>query len=128
MGDLISPHILKKGEQMTTIASLTTNLNTSRALAIALPRFYERTNITTQISYIYRPENKNIEILFGFLPKEPTKEEYSILFEEILNAENLLINKYIVDSSVNFETLKQMVFKHKEDLRQIISKHKNENN
>ena len=111
---------------MENIANITTTLNTSRVLAIALPRFYEKTKIVTQISYIYKPEDKNIEILFGFSPREPSKEEYSIFFEEIINAENLLLNKYIIDSSENYETLKQMVFKHKEDLRQIISKHKNE--
>lgn len=111
---------------MDSLANVATQLNICKTMAIALPRFYRKTQISAQFSFIYNPDTKDIEISLGFSPKEPTKEQYSILMEELVDAEKLLINEYVMNTVSSFETVKQIVFKHKEETQQIISKHKKE--
>jgi hypothetical protein len=110
---------------MISIADVATQMSICKTLAIALPRFYNKTNISAQLSFSYVQNVSSIEISLSFSPHEPTEEELSILFEEISDAEQLLLNEYLVNNATSFENLKQFVFKHKEDMRQIIEKHKN---
>ena len=60
----------------------------------------------------------------GFTPREATEKEYNILFEEIQRAEKLLINDYVINNAGNFENIKQMIFKHKEEIAQIVHQNK----
>lgn len=109
---------------MLSLADISTQLWFSKVMAMSLPRFYKKTGLSAQFSFIYNPKIESIEINLGFYPKEPTNEEYNILFEEITDAEKLLMNDYILQESSHFENLKQMVFKHKEESQKIISQHK----
>lgn len=110
---------------MISLANVATELNICKALAVALPRFYNRTQISAQITFVYNKDSNGMEISLGFSPNEPTEEQYSMLFEELMDVEKLLINDYVINNSGNFETIKQMLFKHKEETRQIIEKQKN---
>lgn len=112
---------------MISLAEITTQMNVCRTLALALPVFYKKTGISVSFNCKYNPEDNGLEVSLGFLPKEPSDEEYNVLFEEIIDAEKLLINEYIITSSSDFENLKQMVFKHKESTKQIVDKHKKMN-
>lgn len=103
---------------------LVTELNISKVFAIALPSFYKKTKISAQLSFLYNQENDAVEINLGFLPQEPNEEQYKILFEEILNAEKLLLNDYIINSLHKYENIKQLEFKFKEEMRQIINKNR----
>ena len=109
---------------MLSLADIATQLNVCKSLAIALPRFHKKTGISAQISFVYNSNDQNIEISLGFNPKEPTEAEYSTLVEEILDAEKLLLNEYIMNNSQNFETIGQLIFKHREETNQIVAKHK----
>ena len=104
------------------LSDITTQLFISRTLALALPNFYKKTNISASFTFSYDPEQQGLIISLGFLPKEPTKEEYSTLFEEIVDAETLLINDYVLNLSNDFENLNQLIFKHKESTKKIIEK------
>lgn len=107
---------------MISFADVATQMNISQTLALALPRFYQRTGISAQINFVYSPKNSSIEISLGFHPAEPTEEQYNILFEEISDAEKLLLDKYIVDNAVNFDNIKKLVFTYKEDIRKIVDR------
>lgn len=107
---------------MISFADVATQMNISQTLALALPRFYQRTGISAQINFVYSPKNSSIEISLGFHPEEPTEEQYNILFEEISDAEKLLLDKYIVDNAVNFDNIKKLVFTYKEDIRKIVDR------
>lgn len=109
---------------MISFADNATQLNICKAFAIALPRFYKRTGISAQFVFAYNNKEKDLEISLGFLPNEPTEKEYSILFEEITEAEKLLMNEYVVNNAKNHETVAQLIFKCKEDTRKIVEKHK----
>ncbi len=109
---------------MLSLADIATQLNVSKTFALALPRFYKKTGLSAQVSFVYNPQEENIEISLGFLPKEPTEEQYGILIEELFDAEKLIANEYILHTSKSFENLNQFVFKHKEELNQIIDRHK----
>lgn len=119
---------------MISLADITTQMNICKTLALAFPRFYKKTQISAQMNFIYSHQNSSIEISLGFYRpeattpeakmKEPSDEEYSILFEEIVNAEKLLMNENLINSAYGFENIKQFIFKHKEDMRQIIDKQK----
>ncbi|NCQ52199.1 hypothetical protein GW796_10000 [archaeon] len=110
---------------MLSLADIATQLNICKTLAIALPRFYKKTGISAQLSFTYNSE-QNIEISLGFLPKEPNEEEYSILIEDIVDSEKLLVNEYVINNAQNYETIGQLLFKHREDTNQIISRHRKE--
>jgi hypothetical protein len=71
-------------------------------------------------------KEENLEISLGFLPHEPTDEQYSILFEEIIDAEKLLLNEYVMNTAPNYETIGQLIFKHREETNQIVARHKKE--
>ena len=77
---------------MLSLADISTQLWFSKVMAMSLPRFYKKTGLSAQFSFIYNPKIESIEINLGFYPKEPTNEEYNILFEEITDAEKLLVN------------------------------------
>lgn len=109
---------------MLSLADISTQLWFSKIMAMSLPRFYKKTGLSAQFSFIYNPKIESIEINLGFHPKEPTDEEYNILFEEITDAEKLLINDYILHEASHFENLKQLVFKYKEESQKIINQHK----
>lgn len=103
-------------------SELITELNVSKVLAIAFPNFYKKTNISAQMTLIYNKESEGIEIGLGFLPQEPNEDEYKILFEEISNAEKLLLNDYIVNNLNKYDNIKQLEFKLKEEISQIINR------
>lgn len=109
---------------MLSLADIATQLNISKTMALVLPRFFKRTGISAKVSFVYANKEHNIEISLGFSPKEPTEQEYSIFLEELFEAEKLLINEYVIQTSSNFDTINQLLFKHKEDTRQIVAKHK----
>ena len=106
-------------------ADVATNMNVVKTLAIALGRFHQKTAISPKMIFSYSGEEQGLEIGLAFSPREPSTDEYKILFEEINNAEKLLVDEYIITNAPSFENLKQFVFKHKEDKNQIIDRHKN---
>lgn len=111
---------------MISFADVATQMNICKVMAYSLPRFYTRTGISAQFTFVHNPESKEMNVSVGFSNlKEPTDEHYQILLEEILDAEKLLTNEYIFNNAQNFENLKQFIFKHKEDTLQIIEKQKN---
>jgi len=109
---------------MISLADITTQMSICKILAIALPQFYTQTKISTSFHFVHKAENNELELSLAFHPKEPTEEQYNLLFEEILNAEKLLVNEYVLNTAVEFENLKQFVFKHKESTRQIVERNK----
>jgi hypothetical protein len=109
---------------MLSIANIVTELTICKTVALAIPRFYKRTGISAQLGFAYSKENESIEISFSYEPREPNEKEYSIFFEEITDAEKILTNEYLINSALNCENIKQLVFKHKEDMRQTIDKQK----
>ncbi len=109
---------------MLSLADIATQLSVSKTFALALPRFYKKTGISAQVSFVYNNSDENIEISLGFSPKEPTEEEYSILVEELFDAERLLISEYVINTSKSYENISQFVFKHREESNQIVDRHK----
>lgn len=109
---------------MISIADIATDMIISKTFALAFPRFYKRTGISPKFIFSYSKENSALDLVLGFHPNEPTEEQYNILFEEINDAERLLLNDYLITNGSNFENIKQFVFKHREDMRQIIEKQK----
>ena len=106
-----------------SLADIATQLNVAKTMAIALPRFYKQTNLMASIIFKHNADTKDIEISLGFEPRSPTREEYSILFEELTNAEKLLINQYIITTAPVYPNINQLIFKHKEETNQIIANH-----
>ena len=76
---------------MISIADFTTQTNMCKTLAIALPNFYKKTQISAQFNFVLNSKTNSIEISLGFSPKKPTDEEYKIFFEELNNAEKHLL-------------------------------------
>lgn len=109
---------------MLSLADIATQLQVSKTFALALPRFYKKTGLNAQINFLYNQKEENIEISLGFLPREPNEQEYNLLVEILFESESLLTNEYVINSCKGFETIEQLVFKHKEDTNQIVSKHK----
>jgi len=109
---------------MLSIADVTTNLNICKILAVALPRFYKRTKKSAQFTFVYNPKSEGMEISLGFAPTEATEVEYNILFEEIIDAEKLIFSEQVLHSAITYNTIEQIIFKHREDMRQIIEKQK----
>ncbi len=112
---------------MISIGDVASQMNICKILAIALPKFYKKTKISAQFVFSYDVQQGGLNFNLGFTPREATEQEYEILFTEILNAEKLIINDYVVNNAGNFENIKQMIFKHKEEINQILHKEKNEN-
>lgn len=112
---------------MISFAEVAEQMNICKVMAYSLPRFYKRTGISAQFNFIHNPKTKEMEVSVGFSEMtEPTEKHYSILLEEILDAEKLMTNEYIFHNAPKYENLKQLVFKHREDTLQIIDRHKKE--
>ena len=109
---------------MISIGDMASQMNVCKILAIALPRFYKKTNISAQFVFSYDVTQGGLNFNIGFTPREANEKEYNILFEEIQKAEKLLINDYIINNAGNFENIKQMIFKHKEEIAQIVHQNK----
>lgn len=118
---------LKGKRNMTSFAGIAEQMNICKIMAHSLPRFYKRTGISAQFNFIHNPKTKEMEVSVGFSElNEPTEEHYSILLEEILDAEKLMTNEYIFNNAPKYENLKQLIFKHREDTMQIIERYKKE--
>ena len=111
---------------MISIGDAASQMNICKILSIALPRFYKKTKISAQFVFSYDVTQGGLNFNLGFVPREATEKEYEILFNEIQKAEKLLINDYVVNNAGNFENIKQMIFKHKEDINQILHQNKTE--
>lgn len=109
---------------MLSLGDIATQLTVCKTLALAFPAFYKKTGVSASFSFAYNHKQQDLEISLGFLPHEPTQEQYSILFEEIIDAEKLLINEYVINTAPNYETIGQLIFKHREETNQIVSRHK----
>jgi hypothetical protein len=109
---------------MINIADIASQMNICKILSIALPRFYKKTKISAQFIFSYDIIQSGLIFNLGFSPREPNEQEYEILFNEIQKAEKLLINNYVINNASNFENIKQMIFKHKEDINQILYQNK----
>lgn len=107
-------------------ATIVTQMNVSKTFTLALTRFYQKTQLSAQLSFSYSIEQQGIELSLGFHPRSPNDEELDILLNEINDAEKLLLNEYIVNNAGHFENIKQLIFKYKEEMRQIIDRQKNE--
>lgn len=111
---------------MISIGDIASQMSVCKILAIALPRFYKKTKISAQFVFSYDITNGGLNMNLGFTPREATEKEYDILFNEIQKAEKLVINDYVVNNAGNFENIKQMIFKHKEEINQILHQNKTE--
>lgn len=111
---------------MISIGDIASQMNICKILSIALPRFYKKTKISAQFVFSYDIAQGGLNFNLGFTPREANEQEYEILFNEIQKAEKLLINDYVVNNAGNFENIKQMIFKHKEEINQILHQNKTE--
>lgn len=91
---------------------------------MALPTFYNKTQISVSIVFKHQPKDNELQISLGFSPREPNEKEYNELFECIIDAEKLLMNEYLLTAATEVENIKQLVFKHKESSRAIVEKNK----
>lgn len=111
---------------MISIGDVASQMSICKILSIALPRFYKKTKISAQFVFFYDVTQGGLNFNLGFTPREPNEKEYETLFNEIQKAEKLLINDYVVNNAGNFENIKQMIFKHKEEINQILHQNKTE--
>lgn len=111
---------------MISIGDIASQMNICKILAIALPRFYKKTKISAQFVFSYDVTKGGLNLNLGFTPREANEKEYEILFQEMQKAEKLVINDYVVNNAGNFENTKQMIFKHKEEINQILHQNKTE--
>lgn len=109
---------------MISIGDVASQMNICKILSIALPRFYKKTKISAQFVFSYDVVQGGLNFNLGFTPREANEKEYEVLFNEIQKAEKLLINDYVVNNAGNFENIKQMIFKHKEEINQILHQNK----
>ena len=70
---------------MISIGDMASQMNICKILAIALPKFYKRTNISAQFVFSYDTAQGGLNFNIGFTPREASEKEYNILFEEIQN-------------------------------------------
>ena len=106
-----------------SFSDVATQLLICKTMAIALPRFKKKTNISAQVSFVCSDE-ENIEIQMGFNPPEINEETFNILMEELFRAEKLIVDENMINTATNYENLNQLIFKHKEEINQLISKDK----
>lgn len=109
---------------MIEFSDIVTELNICKTMAIVLPKFYKKTGLSAQVSFVYDKE-QNIEINLGFSPNQPTDEEYNYLMEELFKAEKLIFDEHVITISKNYENLQQLVFKHTEEINKIIDSERN---
>lgn len=91
---------------------------------MALPTFYNKTQISVSIIFQHQAKDNELQISLGFLPREPNEQEYNELFECIIDAEKLLMNEYLLTAASEVDNIKQLIFKHKENSKFIIEKNK----
>ncbi len=98
------------------------SMHMCRILAQVLPTFYHKTGISANLNFFYSLEHDGMGFEISFSPHPPTKEEWSFFLEEIFDSEKIIFTELFVSSSFNFENINQMVFKYKEEAKNIISK------
>lgn len=107
-------------------AEVAKTMHIAKIMAQALPLFYEKTQLTAELTFGYNHIEKGMVFNIGFAPRAPTKKEWNCFIEQIFDAEKVLICNSILNSIEKFDNLSQLVFKYKEDLDQVILRRKNE--
>ncbi len=109
-----------------SLAEIISQMKLVKNLSLALQMFHQKTGLQGTFVFKYLPDEDGqsggLQIDMGFEPREPNKIEYNLLFEEMIDAEKLLTNDYIINNAKNFDNIEQLLFKHKEDSRQIIER------
>lgn len=106
---------------MLSFGEIASEMFVCRVLALAFPRFNKITGISPRISFSFNSKSDMVEVHLGF-DVEPNEKQYSVLYEEISNAERLLMNEHLLGHAEQHDNVKQLIFKTKEDMRQIIDK------
>lgn len=110
---------------MENLEGIVSNINVFKVFGLVLQRFYKNTGIVASFNVSFNKENEVIEVLFSF-DREPTQENYAVLFDELIDAEKIILNEYVLSIASGYENINQLVFKHKEDLNIIFNKQKKE--
>lgn len=103
------------------IENIIAEINVFKILGVVLKRFYEKTGITGSFTVSYAPDHETAELSFYF-NKEPSEKDYGVLFDELIDSEKIILNEYVLSVSSSYENLNQLIFKHKQDLKQIFKK------
>lgn len=103
------------------LAESVTNWHATKSLSLALSQFYKLTSIKGSCHFDFSSEDNQIQVNLLF-NKEPTSEEYKILFNIILDTDKLLLNEYMINTAANYDDIKTLLFKITEDTRQISHK------
>lgn len=117
--------ITTHGKETTfNIGNTIAQLNMTRVLAIAFQAFTRKTRISPSIIY-HINQQQELECNLSFAPVEPNEEQYKLLFKEIKDAEQFLYSQTLLLEEVpSYETLNQMIFRHKEILERLVEEKK----
>lgn len=105
-----------------SIADSVTNWQSTKSLSLSLSQFYKLTGIKGSCHFDFSSEDNQIQVNLLF-NKEPTNDEYKLLFNIINDVDKLLLNEYMLNTAANYDDIKTLLFKVTEDTRQI--SHKN---
>lgn len=106
------------------IGNTIVQLHMTRVLAIAFQAFIRKTKISPSIIY-HINQKQELECNLSFAPVEPNEEQYKLLFQEIKDAEQFLYSQNLLLEEIpHYETLNQMIFRHKEILAKLIEEKK----
>lgn len=92
-------------------------------LTTAFPIFYKKTNLSPKFSFSYDQQGLCFEISFS--PRQPSKQEWSLLLEEIFDSEKLITNNHFLNSVSASLNTEQLRFKLSEEMKIIAYKRKN---
>lgn len=108
--------------------------NFCQILAYTLPRFYQRTGISVKIISELDPTNKHFQISVDFdgsekfdtdvaKLKDNSDKLFEIFFEEIKEAEKIVLNHRVLSNMHRFKNLEQMQTRYEEEAISLAKKH-----
>lgn len=103
-------------------AQFSSTLHVCRVMAQALPGFYQRTKIIASFIFKYEHEQKGMMVSMGFEPRFPNDQELSMLLEEIIDAEKILMAQEINEEAKTVSNIEQLIFRLTEEAKQALSR------
>src|SRR6476646_6835852 len=79
--------------------------------------FYKKTGLSPQLVFKYGVEGLEMDI--GFLPREPTIDEWSLFVDEIFESENFIMKNSLMKDLHNYQSLEEIQIKTVEILKEI---------
>lgn len=104
----------------TDIGSVAKDMFMCQAMSTSFHIFHAKTGLSPQMVFKYGQQG--LEIDLGFVPREPTPEEWAMFVEDVFESETFIMNSRLMKDMHQYSNIEALQIKTVETLKEIAAK------